>query len=312
MSVQPINITSPVGRLVAGSLYKARTTDFDGNPLKVKTGPNAGQDRKDYFFAIAIPKAAGETHWSQTQWGQQIWTLGHQAFPQGAQRPDFAWKIDDGDSTVLNKRNKRPVDNEGYAGHWVLKLSGGFAPKVYRWEGGAAIQELTPEYVKPGYYVEVNFNVAGNENQNNPGVYLNHSMVMFRGYGAEITFGPDVASAGFGVAPLPAGASAVPLASSSPLPILAVPALPATAQAPPPTVTPGAPASVSPSSPIPVLPNPGFVQMPPPPPAAAVAAPPPPAAGPTMTPAANGITYQAYKAGGWSDEQLIANGLMTR
>lgn len=307
MSAQPINITSPVGRVVSGNLYKGNSTDFDGNPLVVKTGPNVGQLRTQFFFAIAVPKAAGETHWSQTAWGAKIWALGHQAFPQGAQRPDFAWKIEDGDSTIPNKRNKLPRDNEGWPGNWIIKFSGGFAPKVYRWENGAAIQEQTSDYVKPGYFVEVNFNVAGNDNQNNPGVYLNHSMVMFRGYGAEISFGPNVEYAGFGQAPLPAGASVVPLASSQPLPVPAASVTVPTAPVVQTTVTPVAPVSASPSSPIPVLPNPGFLQMPPPPPTAPAAP-----VGPIMTPAANGVTYQAYKTAGWSDDQLVTAGLMTR
>jgi hypothetical protein len=29
-----------------------------------------------------------------------------------------------------------------------------------------------------------------------------------------------------------------------------------------------------------------------------------------MLPAANGITYDAYKAQGWTDEQLVASGFM--
>ena len=36
------NFTTPVGRLVMGSLYKPQTTDADGKPLVVKSGPNAG------------------------------------------------------------------------------------------------------------------------------------------------------------------------------------------------------------------------------------------------------------------------------
>jgi len=51
-----VNITSPVGRIVMGSLYDPSTTDAEGKPLVVKTGPNAGQPRVNYFFALAIPK----------------------------------------------------------------------------------------------------------------------------------------------------------------------------------------------------------------------------------------------------------------
>ena len=131
---QRVNITSPVGRIVMGSLYDPSTTDAEGKPLVVKTGPNAGQPRVNYFFALAIPKGA-EPHWAHTPWGQQIWNVGNQAFPNAAQSPAFAWKIEDGDSQIPNKKGRKPCDNEGWRGHWILKFSGGFAPKVYQQEG---------------------------------------------------------------------------------------------------------------------------------------------------------------------------------
>ena len=266
---QRVNITSPVGRIVMGSLYDPSTTDAEGKPLVVKTGPNAGQPRVNYFFALAIPKGA-EPHWAHTPWGQQIWNVGNQAFPNAAQSPAFAWKIEDGDSQIPNKKGRKPCDNEGWRGHWILKFSGGFAPKVYQQEGAGYVQVMQKDFCKPGYFVEVAFSVEGNGSQSQPGVYLNHSMVCFRAYGQEITFGPDVASAGFGAAPLPAGASMTPPAGAIPMPQApaAAPALP------------GAPAGYAPP------PVPGMMPQVP---AAAPAgyAPPPapgvmPAAAPTM------------------------------
>lgn len=332
MAIERINITSPVGRFVAGNLYKPNTTDFDGKPLVVKTGPNAGQPRVQYFMALAIPKT-GENHWALTEWGKQIWALGHQAFPQAAQRPDFAWKIDDGDSQIPNKKNRRPCDQEGYPGNWILKLSGGFAPKIVIQEGNQWVENLQPNVIKPGYYVQAAFSVDENGQQNNPGVYLNLQMIALRGYGPEINFGPNVEEAGFGAAPLPAGASPVPLAATLP----AAPPIGNAQYNPPPPAYMPAPAA----APVPVAPNPGFVQMPPPggfqqaPPAnyppppnptpavngpgapmpAAGAIPPPPASAAPfnahqMTAAAGNVGYEAYRAAGWSDAQLIANGLM--
>jgi len=69
MANAAVNITSPVGRLVAGSLYDAQDKDAEGKPLVIKNGPNAGQQRVDFFFAVAIPKESGHTHWAQTDWG---------------------------------------------------------------------------------------------------------------------------------------------------------------------------------------------------------------------------------------------------
>lgn len=332
---QRINITSPVGRVVMGSLYDPSTTDAEGKPLVVKTGPNAGQPRVNYFFALAIPKG-GEPHWAHTPWGQQIWAVGNQAFPNAAQSPAFAWKIEDGDSQIPNKKGRKPCDNEGWKGHWILKFSGGFAPKVYQQEGAGYVQVTQKDFCKPGYFVEVAFSVEGNGSQSQPGVYLNHSMVCFRAYGQEIQFGPDVASAGFGQAPLPAGASMTPPAGAIPMPqapAAGVPGMP-----PAPGVMPGAattmplpqglpqvpgvaplplppagsvpmPSAPVPGAPvpIPVMPNTGFVQVPPPAPAPVD---PPAAPVRQMTPAAQGIPYESYVAQGWTDAQLVQNGLM--
>jgi len=336
---QRINITSPVGRIVMGSLYDPSTTDAEGKPLVVKTGPNAGQPRVNYFFALAIPKGA-EPHWAHTPWGQQIWNVGNQAFPNAAQSPAFAWKIEDGDSQIPNKKGRKPCDNEGWKGHWILKFSGGFAPKVYQQEGAGYVQVMQKDFCKPGYFVEVAFSVEGNGSQSQPGVYLNHSMVCFRAYGQEIQFGPDVASAGFGASPLPAGASMTPPAGAIPMPQPAaagvpgmppapgvmpgaaptmplppgmpqgLPQVPGVAPLPLPPVgsvpMPSAPVPGAPA-PIPVTPNPGFVQVPPP---APVPMAPPAAPVRQMTPAAQGIPYESYVAQGWTDAQLVQNGLM--
>lgn len=335
---QKINITSPVGRIVMGSLYDPSTTDAEGKPLVVKTGPNAGQPRVNYFFALAIPKGA-EPHWAHTAWGQQIWQVGNQAHPNAAQSPAFAWKIEDGDSQIPNKKGRKPVDNEGWRGHWILKFSGGFAPKVYQQEGAGYVQVMQKDFCKPGFFVEVAFSVEGNGSSSQPGVYLNHSMVCFRAYGTEITFGPDVASAGFGQSALPAGASMTPPAGAIPMPgaPAAAPAMPPLPGAPAGYAMPGvpgipgavpvplAPAGSVPMpyapvpgapAPIPVTPNPAFVQVPPPAmaPAAPMAPPAPPAppAAPVrqMTALAQGIPYEAYVAQGWTDAMLVQNGMM--
>lgn len=318
------NITSPVGRIVAGSLYKPNTTDFDGKPLVYKTGADAGKPRVQFFFAIAIPKNPGETHWAYSEWGKVIWGVGNTAFPQAAQRPDFAWKVEDGDSMIPNKRNKKPAEQEGWKGCWVIKFTSSFAPTIYKQEGNAWIQLTEPEAVKCGYYIQVAFTVDGNGQQSNPGVYLNPSMICFRAYGTEINFGPNVEAAGFGAAPLPAGAMMAPPAATT------LPGLPPAAGGPPPGFpVPGAPpapptAVVAP--PVPVYPNPGFVQVPPPNPSYAGNAAPPstpagvPAPPPSVTnaspssrrmlPAAGNVSYEAYVQAGWTDAQLIANGLM--
>ena len=286
------NFTTPVGRMVMGSLYKPQTTDAEGKPLTIKSGPNAGQAKVQYFFALAIPKT-GEQHWSQTPWGATIWKVGHEAFPQGqADAPSFAWKIVDGDSAIPNKAGKKPCDREGYPGNWVLSFSSGFAPKIYNKDGTAAIIE--PDAVKLGYFIQVNGDVDGNNSAQQPGVYLNHSMVALSAYGPEISIGPDASTAGFGTAPLPAGAMATPPASFAP------PVAPASFA--PPVATPYAAMQGVPTggNTPPVLPNPAFLAVPPTPPAPAH----------VMLPPAGGATYEQMIAAGWTDALLVANRMM--
>ena len=268
------DFTTPVGRLVMGSPYKGRDKDAEGKPLVAKNGPNAGQPRLDYYLAVAIPKGS-ETHWNQTKWGDLIWQTGAAAFPQGQSvAPTFAWKVTDGDSAVPNKRGNKPCDREGHRGHWVLNFSSSFPPEIYNADGSQRIQE--PGAVKLGYYVQIAGNVEGNKSMSQPGVYLNHRMVALSGYGPEIVVGPDATSAGFGQAPLPSGASAVPLAAMTSPPVAA-----------------------------PVTPHPGFLTAALPPPPAA-----PPAPVRVMLPAAGGATYEAMIAAGWTDVQLVQHGMM--
>lgn len=272
-------LLTPVGRLVQGSLYIAQTTNSDGTPKVYKTGPKAGQPRIEYFFAVAFKKGA-EQHWAQTSWGAVIWQTGHAAFPQGqGQAPTFAWKITDGDSTVPNKAGKKPCDSEGFAGHWVVAFSGGYAPSVWNADGSQEL--LTPDVVKNGYFVQVSGSVAGNDSTVSPGVYLNHGMVAFAAQGPEIQGArPNGATAGFGQSPLPTGATAIP-------------ATPMQAAMTPPPVVPV----------VPVVPAVGFVAPP--------ALPPAPPAARQMTPKAGGATYESFIKGGWTDALMISNGMMS-
>lgn len=285
------DILTPVGRLVSGGLYKPNTQDAEGRPLVVKNGQNAGQPRVEYVVAIAIPKGP-EQHWNQTPWGQKIWQVGAAAFPQAHQAPTFAWKVKDGDSQIPNRRGRKPCDNEGWPGHWVLFFSGGYQPKVLDAQGKNPIAEA--DAVKPGYYIQVFGSVSDNGSPNQPGVYLNHGAVAFSAWGKEIQMSRDYSEVGFGQGvALPPGASAQPIAAMQ---------APAAPQAPVPAANYAPPQAPVPT---PVAPNPQFL-APPVPPAAPVA---PPAR--QMTAKAAGATYQQFIDGGWNDQQLIENGYMT-
>lgn len=279
----PTNFTSPVGRLVQGDPFKPRTTDQQGNPLTIKSGPNAGQPRSDYFIAIAVPKDSPE--WPAFK--ALIDAEAKAAWPQGQfNSPKFSNKIIDGDG--MDDNGKSNADKPGFAGCWVVRFSSGFAPAIWARskvlpehmrspDPESFVQVTFPTALKRGYFIRTAGNVAGNQNQQSPGLYLNYNMVELVGYGEEIVSGPT-ASQAFGAAPaaLPTGVSAAPTDAPTP-----------SAPAPTPTASPGdAPAPYT-----------GYAE-------------PPAPSGPVMTPKANGVTYEAFIAKGWTDEQLKAQGYM--
>lgn len=302
MNTESTEILTPVGRLVQGDCFEPRTTDAEGNPLVIKNGPNARKPRVDYFMAIAIPKTdAGYS---------AIWAAIHgaaaKAFPSlfDAQgnciNPKFAFKVTDGDSQVPNSKGIRPCDREGFAGHWILNFSGGFAPKCYTAGGAEAITD--PNMIKRGYYIRIYGSVKGNGSQQQPGVFLNHSMVELVGYGEEIITGPsgDAVFGGTPAGALPAGASATPLAPTTPLAQTPAPAsnqaaaptpmsapaaggMPAPAMGGAPTAAP-APASVQPA--------PDFLNP----------------QGAAPAPAAVGVKYLDATGAAWTEAQLTQAG----
>ena len=277
------DFVTPVGRLVQGSLYEPNTTDADGKPLIIKTGLDAGKPRIDYYVGIAIPKGA-EQDWKLTSWGQIIAAVGYAAFPAQSQYPGFAWKIIDGDSQVPNKKGRKPCDKEGFPGHWVINLSGGFAPKITNADGSAFINDVGA--VKLGYYVQTHVMVRGNTGPN-PGVYLNFDYVALAGYGPEIIVGADPATLGFGQnAQLPVGASPVPLAAASFTPINPAPTFV-------PPITPQTAPLVPP-------PNPAILVVPPIP---------APTLARAMSAKAGGASYDSLIAIGWTDALLAQHGM---
>jgi len=325
-------ILFPPGRLVWASgksdaPFTGRTTDQSGRPLLIKSGPNVGKPKTDFSFGVAIPKTTA--HWGETDWGRKILQVGAAAFPNAYQRPNFAWKIIDGDSTVPNENNKIPCQQTGYAGNWIVKFSGGFAPKIVNENG--TVQHNEPDYIRTGYYVQVFGSVDGNGDPQKSGVFINHSIVSFQAYGEVIQSGPDAASVGFGGQALPAGASAAPIGGMSTAQAAAgLPALPGAAPAGLPTLPgvaaapaglpqlpgvaapaaglpqipgaqatlPGIPGATPPAAPagLPVTPNPAILAAPPRQPVL------------VATAKAGGQPLDAFRQGGWTDQQLLENG----
>lgn len=255
MTQNPNQFLTPVGRLVQGDPFTPQEKDASGNPLTIKRGPNAGQPRKQWFVGLAIAK--NDPGW-EALWAQ-LHAVARQSFPTlfdaagKCLRPNFAWKVIDGDSTEPDERGNIPRDREGFAGCWVLRMAGGFPIEVY----DQNVKPLhDPQAVKRGYYVRVMGTVNGNNDLQKPGLFLNPASLQLMAYGPEIQSGPDYA-AGFKAAPvaaLPAGATAAPVASASapaPSPATSGPGAPS-AQPYPQILTPKPPAPAAAPAPAPV------------------------------------------------------------
>ena len=284
------NITTPPGRIVGGSLYEGRKTDGDGKPFVYKTGAKKDQPYAQHSFGIAIPKEAGHTHWNQTAWGAQLWEEGKISSPNSHHLKSFSWKITDGDSAEENKKGNKPCDQEGYKGSWVVWFQANdFVVPVYNANGTQRIEE--PGAVKPGYWIQVRFECNFNQRTDSPGMYLAQKMVAYSAPDTEIILRvqEDVAEAGFGQAPLPAGVSAVPVGQ------LADPTAPAPTTAPVTTTVTPAPNFLAPATPT------------------APAAPTAPVAptGPQPTAKAWTTLEGMLAAEGWTMELLIKEGYVT-
>ena len=243
--------TSPVGRLVQGSVDEPQTKDAQGNPRVIKTGPNAGQPNPQYFIAVAFPKADPQGEFAA------FWqVLVAQAaadfpnlFPQGpggqCVHPNFSFKYIDGDGRDTN--GKANSEKEGFAGHHVIRFASSYPPRCFHAGRYAAHEQIQEKgAIKRGYFIRVNGSVEGNGNAQRPGLYVNLDMVELSAYGPEIVSGPDASQAfGGGPAALPAGASAAPLASPS-APTGAYPAAPPAGNVP---TAPAAPAYAPPAAP---------------------------------------------------------------
>lgn len=307
-----VEITTPVGRLVQGSLYVPQTTDMDGKPLEYKTGANKGMPRVTYFVALAIKKG-NEQHWAQTEWGALIYGIGAAANPKEHNAPAYAWKITDGDdNNEFNSQGKprkiKPCERDGYPGHWVLSFASSYMPGLYTLVNERQPKELNEidangelkRVINLGDYVQIFATANSNGSTTTPGIFLNPQMVCLIAYGDRIFTGKDVNDVGFGTTTLPEGASLTPKSSGAFAPPVAVVA-PVTTYAPPAQVTP----------PPVVQPYPQILN------AAPTALAPPPAAPvarmlkvhPQYNPT-GAVSYDDAINAGWTDATLAQHGLI--
>lgn len=303
------NFLSPIGRIVQGDCWEGQTTDAENKPLVYKSGPDAGKPRQQWFIALAISKQ--DPGWPELQ--QKIMNEARSAFPtlfneQGqCLRRDFSFKIKDGDSQVANSRGVKNCDREGWAGHWIVSFSNGFAPTV--WNRGGKEKLLNPESVKRGYYVRVFGSAKGNGSNNQPGVFLNFSYVEFCGFGETIDSAPSADEIFKSTsAYTPAGMSTAPLATAAPG-ASAPPANGAQGSTPP-TTAPNITPPTTATAPIPENEIPFGDNVPPPHTEFLNGPVNAPAAQPkvTMTAKAGATTYDQFIAQGWTQDQMRAQG----
>src|SRR5437868_378888 len=190
MAKVSVEVRSRVGRIVEGHPMEIKfVKDNKTNPPVIKKDKN-GVDLRQIYFALAIPKQPGETHWNQTPEGQMIWRIGQEAWLNGeTQRHDFAWKVEDGDSTIPNKKGKKNCDKEGFPGHWIFKFSTMLVEKLRCFHLGKyhptqQIQQAGE--IKRGDYVRVFFDVTDNAPSESPGVYINPLLVELNRQGVAI------------------------------------------------------------------------------------------------------------------------------
>lgn len=248
-----LECTTPIGRLVQGDCSKPSEKDMHGQPLTVKSGPNIGQPRKEYFTGVAFQKGLPEVEAMRAEWAQfvrQCWP--HLFTPDGrcVLPAGISDKWIDGDG--YDNQGKAWSTREGFAGHWVLRASSGYAPQLYAAGRYSPADQLQPGSIQLGSYVRENVTVESNLNTQKPGVFVNLRMVELCGMGAPIIRGPD-ASAAFSqpAGALPPGATAITpgtLPTGAPPPP-AAPGAPPPPAAPPPAAPPPA-APVAPHNPI--------------------------------------------------------------
>jgi hypothetical protein len=276
------DILFPVGRMVGGSMYRANVRK---NKATKQPELKNGHEVVSYGFGVAIAKT--QAAWQNEVWGAQIKAVGDAGHPGISMRPDYSWKIIDGDSVIPNTKNKRPCDQEGHPGNWVLWFSQSWAPKLVNANGTLELTE--PDAIMPGYYIQVFGSVKDNGPSESPGVYLNPLAVALAGFGPRIVSSDvDTTTVGFGGGALPPGASSVPV-GAMPVPG-AAPNAPAASYAPAAPMVP----PLAPVAPPVVTPNPAILHVP----------------QRVMQPSAGGATYEALIAQGWTDALLLQHGHM--
>lgn len=196
--------TTPVGRLVGGSLSEART--------KNRNGPCEPY----WWVALALPKTDPGTAALVAQI-KRIAAEGFATQPHLLQHPSFAWKFDDGDSpTAVDSNGNLLCKKEGYPGHYVFSLVASWAVDVCTEDDTRVTIDASS--VKTGDWVRLAGDIKANGKSDNPGIYLNLGNAQFMRADTAIRTGAGRSNAdAFGtqtpapsMPPVPAGPVSLP------------------------------------------------------------------------------------------------------
>ena len=285
-----MDIFTPVGRIVQGSVVMQQQRDMDTNQplLDAQGNPVMG-----VFIALAFPKVLpnGQPNTEFDNFYAQLKQVAAaawpQLFPQGAAgpcvNPRFSWKYQDGDG--FNSSGTSVAAKPGFAGNHIIRFFTSYPVRCHHEGKWAAHEEIQKpeEIVKRGYWVQLLVEVKSNNATGTqvPGISLYPKVVVFIERGEEISTGINVEAAmgarTTGWRP-PASASPIPTGALPPAPAVAVPAVAAPAVAVPVAV----PAVAVPVAPV----------------------------GPTVSAAlaAQGVTWPMLAAQGWTEEAARAGG----
>lgn len=183
------NFTTPIGRLVSGSPSSFKTVDQFGEALKYKSGPNIGQPKKEWSVGVAFEKDQKDVPAFMAMLKRNAAKEWPNLFDENMNclYADFADKITDGDSTQMNKKQKRPCDKEGYKGCWVIWFNSYNEPPCVSYRAESI---LKPQDIKRGYYVRITGSMSKNTGET-PGMYMNLNGIELAGYGPVISNVPD-------------------------------------------------------------------------------------------------------------------------
>lgn len=212
MATKLDGLFTPGGRLVMGSLTEKGDKDYEDKPIP--------EDKQRYFFGVAVPKDAPGV----SELINSLWFMAATDYAQvplvmnqinlGLAAKDFAWKIQDGDAPIYDKKTGQLKTTPEYLlGCYIFKFSTQFEFDACDNNG----VQIARSDIKNGDYVDVMFNSSVNGKiDDNAGIYLNPLAIRRLGFGKAIATGVSAAQAFAGRAAVaPAGATTMPTASGA-------------------------------------------------------------------------------------------------